>query len=770
MPFAVSAVCGALVVGPLLVQAGFPAYQHDWSWPTSRDDVTLGFLGHLSVWQSAGLGKPNPLASANPLLVLFAALGWIFGGVLSGKIALLAPMVIAAAAATYCAQRTVAVHPVGALLAGGSYVSSPVIFNKIAAGHVTFWWAYALLPLIFERTRAAAGGNRSAPLTIALLCALATLQPQFAVFSLLAVAAAALPFSNPKAGLGALAAAAGGTVIGLLPTGWALLAAQRDLLAQFPRPVAEWEAMHSASFATALLAHHYIIPYYERAFGGSVFFAQCAAAAGLLGLLICLRNRNGAALAFLLVAGLTFTTGTLGPAGSLWRWVFDHFEFAAFFRELYNASVLVAFAYALGAAAAFRGPLVLRVVVAALVVAAASPMLLGKIRFAVHNVVNDDPSFSAAIAQRPQGRILPLPLLTPAARNGSEPGGIDGFAPRDERHPTLSEYPMQFPLMTVALTGTFRDRWWTGLIEKAAVVAAVTRPDVRSDGAVTNSLGTAAAGTAMFVPINGRPLVEFVKRTTSQALSYKQMDPESTALSSALGPLPERGSDTRVITPQASLVTDDPRMGWVPLDRWRAVAPDPASSLSDGVVTSSSQPITMTLPPGEWWLLAQSQGVLMLQEGERVRALRLPSAQWIALGKRGGTIRILSRGSRAAVFRVARGMSALPVAQAMPSIDAFARATPWSVSVRLRGPTRGTALLIFRDRFSPAWEIRGARTLWHGIADGYANAFLIAPAGAGITIFYAPERVFLLLSSLTWLAYAAAIAKVFQMRAQARRR
>lgn len=71
--------------------------------------------------------------------------------------------------------------------------------------------------------------------------------------------------------------------------------------------------------------------------------------------------------------------------------------------------------------------------------------------------------------------------------------------------------------------------------------------------------------------------------------------------------------------------------------------------------------------------------------------------------------------------------------------------------------TPNTSLLIFRERFSTGWRISGAKVLWHGVADGRANAFLIQTAGRDLTIVYAPKP-FLLLAAVSWFLQAVLMA------------
>jgi hypothetical protein len=61
--------------------------------------------------------------------------------------------------------------------------------------------------------------------------------------------------------------------------------------------------------------------------------------------------------------------------------------------------------------------------------------------------------------------------------------------------------------------------------------------------------------------------------------------------------------------------------------------------------------------------------------------------------------------------------------------------------------------LIFRDRYSPGWRVSGARTIWHGMADGYANAWLVEDVRANVSLEYGPQDVFAWLCGIVFLGY-----------------
>ena len=242
-------------------------------------------------------------------------------------------------------------------------------------------------------------------------------------------------------------------------------------------------------------------------------------------------------------------------------------------------------------------------------------------------------------------------------------------------------------------------------------------------------------------------------------------------LSAPVDPLPGEGGPTQAIVPASTLRTDDSNEDWVSLDRSRSFSPDPAATIGDGVVTVSERPLKIAVPDGQWWLLAQARGVVRLEQRGFDSDMRLVGPTWVPLAPSPGTITVRSLGGAAVVYRIARGSSDVPAAPfGSAKVLKVTRSLPWSVSVDVGSRSGDQFMLIFRDRYSDAWRISGARTLWHGIADGYANAFLLTELRQNIRIYYAPQDTFLALTVLCWLIYASSISAVALMYGAERRR
>jgi hypothetical protein len=250
---------------------------------------------------------------------------------------------------------------------------------------------------------------------------------------------------------------------------------------------------------------------------------------------------------------------------------------------------------------------------------------------------------------------------------------------------------------------------------------------------------------------NSAPLVSFASHAIEQPLTFDALyDGNTAALASPAGPLPQSRGAPAIVLPSPDRRQDDPRLNWVSIARWYAYSADAHAASTYGVATVSRAPLTIHAGAGPWYVLYAAVKPLDVRIGS-VRIV-LPAAlhpRWAPLPA-GGSVTFTARGGKATVYRLARGSGDVPAGRyAAPHVEQFSRSHPWRVNVQVT-PLAGTSLLIFRERYSPEWRVEGARVLWHGVADGYANAFVLANAGRDLHIVYRPQRGFFVLTYISW--------------------
>lgn len=754
-------VAAVLVVRPILLHPGLPAYQHDWSLPFSASAFRGAFIGHFSSWDTSGVGTPNGFASANPVYAFISLLGVLFSPILAGKVLLVLCVAAAAVTMAQCV-RAIGLSATASGLAAVAYVCSPALFNKIAAGHVGFWIAYALFPLVVTTARGAALGEVRSVAALVLAVGASVVQPQFVVFDVVAALIAGVGFGGLRGiAVGTIAAAA--ALVMELPTMYSLRNAADTIVNQVPAPLASWESLQSTAPVDAVQLNHYIIPYFETAVGYYGWLSLIPATAALAGAVRRIRSRCAmVAIAFALV-GFIIVTGTKGPFGLLWSWAFLHVRAFSVIRELYNAATLMAFAISMGVALLTdRQSPVFRVVLAAAVLCAFSVQLTGGLGRVVSNVTL--PDFVAKdreqIATLPPGRVLPLPLVTPMRYRHAGVGGIDTFAiaVADRDHSSATAYPTSFPLLQLAAARTIETPRWKALARNANLVAVVRRPGLATvDPQLLkeHTVGAIAQPPYGVAPLSPGGLVTVAIRVALAGPAFPDSSsPDLVTLSSEQGPLPNSAGNPQVVTPSANRLVDDPRSAWVDAQRWIGLAPDWSAATSGGVLTQSNAPLTLQLAglsaPS---VMISTSGEASLDCGNSKYTVTKTSVRWVALG-RCSMLMVRSRKGVTAVYRAASGAAAIPSGTLSSAlVDDIRRPFPWEVNARIRASAQHPVVVVFAEQFSSGWELHGARVLWHGMANGFANAWEIDPPEGTVTFVYAPQNLVSALSIVSDLSY-----------------
>ena len=759
--YAVSAALATLTLLPILARPGFPAYQHDWSWPPDTRSILNGVIGHLSTWNAQGLGFPNALASPNVINLLVGIPAAIIGADAAVRFALLVPFVAAAIGIVLVSARVTFAPPWCAVAASLAYVTSPVLLSNLGAGHIGFWYAYALLPYILWLGFESARSNKPVfLLALCLLGSLVTIQPQFAAFGLAAAIAGAI-MGRPKAMWRPAVIFLAGAVISLVPVVVAIDSAGGYIDLVYPRPELGWERLLSTPLPDVIWATNYVVPYYAQAtipgsFSALQFFSVVAA----VSIVLVRPVRYAIALALLVIGGVLVATGVLGPAQSLWSFLYANFYPATVFRDASNGAVLLALAYALAVAASWRRTYVALLLVAYLLVAAL-PFLTGHSGLIAKNVVL--PRYSQireAIKNFPNGRIASTPLVTPVVFDDTN-GGIDVDAVSDAAHPSLAEYPTIAPLTNIASVEQPAAPWFVDALSRMGVVALVQRPGFWSADLSRQGVKQKMLRAASLTPIPSSGEVFFPQASVTEPLSYETLLQRNVVgLTSQDGPLPERGSNESARVTDLfyrTALSDNPRLGWTLLSRWYGLDAS-KSTFGQGLVTLSQTPLAVSLPRGDWWLL-HSGAALNLRSGAFDHTL--PSSReprWDPVSSDGQLI-VRSLRGEAVAYRLAEGREAgVPLRTfGSATVLAYSSPTPWRVTVLTKARSTGPWLLVFRARYAPGWNVLGAPAHWHGVADGYANAFLLSALPRSLNLYYEPERAFMACCIGVWLFQAALV-------------
>ena len=136
-----------LVLRPLWVMHGIPAFNHDWSWPPDRIQAWSQFRDAASPFTHNNFGQFNFYIGSAPYALVIAIAVQLFGAALGVKV-LASLLVFGAVLAAFAfARRLGATTVVGASCAL-FYAASPVVSNELAAGHLAYLAGYAALPVV----------------------------------------------------------------------------------------------------------------------------------------------------------------------------------------------------------------------------------------------------------------------------------------------------------------------------------------------------------------------------------------------------------------------------------------------------------------------------------------------------------------------------------------------------------------------------------------------------------------------------------------------
>ena len=765
---------GVWTLWPFLATAGVPAYQHDWSWPLTqlRAQDALRTLG--STWLPEGLGHANPFANASPVAFGIDGVSALMPPALALRVYLLLVVIVAGCGVARLCRHTGA-NSFATRIAMAFYLVAPPLFNKISAGHIAFWAAYALLPwMAYFAWRAFSERRADLAAAATIACGLSCLQPQFYVFCGVLIAIVALFHLRSRASLFLGAAVALGIALVNSPALFALISLQSGFAATVPPPAMQNEELQSAGLLDAFRLMGYIIPYARTAYAalpfGNVAFpcftAVCAIAA--LGV-ITSKKSFVFAIGALGAVGFVVMTGLKGPASLLWSWAFTHVGASALFREFYHAAPLLALAYAVGLAqAATRIPRAAPIV-AALLAAGTLPLAASGHARDLHFITLSPDALKAsqAIMSAPAGRLVPLPYKMPLEYGISNVSGVDALAYTDASHPSAAEYGVT-PLLDLA-AGWYLDgdvASASAMIRRLGVSTIASRAMLSSAFPDNLVIGNermyrrraldvfgkrslmrlalfdapACYGAYCVAPFTGLPIIGSADRVIATPLRWNEVPANATPVDSGRFVQIHFKSAAVALTPHGGWVQ---AAGWLWLKR-------PWNQLMD--------PIAVTDVPGEIKFTVAAPATLAYASPAKLSVCyaggcrTYPAAPMPALLRvSAGEITIISSGP--AGFGYAANGIAGTIEGAKLSDVAFA--SPWRASARVTG--NGNALIVFRTRFDPNWILSGA-VATHVRADGYANAWIVNLHGIQkVTLMYQPQLVFSLLAIVSALCYIALV-------------
>jgi hypothetical protein len=167
----------------IILSSDFIGFNHDWSFPMTINALKIYNQISLFIWKSENVGF-NPIYPAENLLH-YLLLPFTFlelSGLTVIKMILMFTLAFGGYFMYLFVRNSLKLKDIPSLISGLFYTTTPVVFNKIAAGHIPYIIAYALSPLIMFYFVKYTNTLKTKHLIItSLLLSFAIIQIQFAV-------------------------------------------------------------------------------------------------------------------------------------------------------------------------------------------------------------------------------------------------------------------------------------------------------------------------------------------------------------------------------------------------------------------------------------------------------------------------------------------------------------------------------------------------------------------------------------------------------------
>lgn len=758
LPLVASVVLAAAVALPFALRPGIPGLHHDWIWPATRAEFIHWFLIGQSSWMPDGFGGALGSPTVNVVLGAFAALA-AMGASPHLILALfiiawlsLAQLGIGALLKELYAE----IAAPAAWLLGIAYAYGPVAFQKMAAGHLYFILAYALLPwFALYGWRACSDAPLRARNVIAagLIAAVSSAQIQFLFFDAFVIAAIAL--ARPGV-LRNVVSAAGIWAIALLHNAALFFTVtgmeQSGLLVQ--HATVQWERDLSGSWlGLASLGGylHYYRAALPRRLHGVYFdirwFVVALAAAGAGAALVAGRYRR-IVLAFAVIAlvGLITAVGWNGPFEPALSTALHRVAYFTIFRELYHFMALYAFGVVVIAGCAFTW---LRSRAQLVVAVACAVIAMPFFGYGLPRIVPNVPFATFAPACATTNLVALLPAAEPVAQaadraqSGIDPArllpadGVSGGQPVAGRWAIAQASHGNFRALQALGVGCVR--WRNG------VVSAVPQTFEPYTGA---RFGRFRA--------RERRLRERTMRTVTLPHARALVSLEDPAYRSALD---AALADSRVpaganVPLSYSFAANNIKTMWVSGTLWSPIEPQLMSLATPPLLTQAPRiAYRFDLPRRRWhvlYVLADTRTVTL--DGRAGKALANPGRtlyRWYRWRTPiGGAMTLRFRGA-AALARVIASNDAswtpvLPAGRGTRISIASHPTSMWRITARLPIFAHAKRVVLARS-FASGWRLSvdgkdlGMAHRVHGLFNGW----LVPPrfSGGSLTLAYGPQRL-----------------------------
>jgi len=332
-------------------------FNHDWDWPNSVNQLEKFINNALYAWNIHNLGSSITFSSQYLLNFLIMPLSYLgISGLTIMKTLLLLVFVFSGYFMYLLMRESFNLGFIASFASGVFFMTSPVVFNRVVAGHILYLVGYALSPVVLLCFQRYVDRNRTLYLVLTgLLIAIAFMQIQFTVMLTILILLHAVLVAKVKIKRLVKIFLFFVIFVSLLHAFWILPfhLTGSNVLNQYGTSESAVENLKPWNTpiidAFRMLGRNFF-PYFSTALRGSGYEPIWGISSIVLVLLafgsvLVSRNRFVSFLSILSIVVLMFTTSLSGPFGGVVLFAFSNFSVFNIFRELYHLTFLISFSY-----------------------------------------------------------------------------------------------------------------------------------------------------------------------------------------------------------------------------------------------------------------------------------------------------------------------------------------------------------------------------------------------------------------------------------------
>lgn len=345
-----------VVLRDIVFSSSFIGFNHDWAFPMTNESLKSFCARSLFVWSNDNAGYTLVYPAENLLRYLLFPLSFLeISGLVVIQLLLLFVFTLSGWFMYLLLSDSFKLGYFPSLISGFFYTTVPVIFNKVAAGHIPYVIAYALSPIIMAFFIKYTTTHETKYLIItSLLLSFATIQIQFAVMLAILFFFYAILIAKVKARGLITTFSLLVVVVSLVHSFWLLPtslnstsffttlqgASSIDQLKTWSTPLTDSLRMigyRSPHFETVLSSYGYKYAWDIASFSLVIL---------AFGSLLVTKSRIPLCFGAVSVVTLIFTTVT-GPFANVVFFLYSVFPIFNVFREVYHLTFLIAFSYSI---------------------------------------------------------------------------------------------------------------------------------------------------------------------------------------------------------------------------------------------------------------------------------------------------------------------------------------------------------------------------------------------------------------------------------------